>query len=229
MRIGKIIKIAVDILMTAAVFALMGRHLWGDAFHEWLGVFAGALFLAHNILNRKWYATLFKGHYTPRRFLGLCVNALLLAAMIALMFSGIAMSNAAFNLPRIDGMTGFARRLHILGSHWGFLLISLHLGLHWNMVIGMVKKLFKLTKPSKARQAVMSAIALPVAGYGAYVFAKRDFLTYMLLKSEFVFLDYGEPKLLFYLDYLALMGLGVFIAYYASKALTLYSFGYGED
>ena len=34
----------------------------------------------------------------------------------------------------------FARRLHILGSYWGFLLMSLHLGLHWNAVLGMVKK-----------------------------------------------------------------------------------------
>ena len=37
------------------------------------------------------------------------------------------------------------------------------------------------------------------------------------LQSEFVFLDYNEPKLLFYLDYLALMGLCIFVAHYASK------------
>jgi hypothetical protein len=62
---------------------------------------------------------------------------------------------------------------------------------------------------------------LMIAAYGAYVFAKRDFITYMLLKSEFVFLDFGEPKLLFYLNYLALMGLGVFVAHYGAKALTV--------
>lgn len=41
----------------------------------------------------------------------------------------------------------------------------------------------------------------------------------MFLKSEFVFLDYEESKILFYLDYFAVMGLCVFIAYYFSKLL----------
>ena len=39
----------------------------------------------------------------------------------------------------------------------------------------------------------------------------------MFLRSEFVFLDYEEPKLLFLLDYLALMGLCIFIAHYIAK------------
>lgn len=33
-----------------------------------------------------------------------------------------------------------ARRFHILGSYWGFLLMNVHLGLHWNMVIRMAQK-----------------------------------------------------------------------------------------
>ena len=41
----------------------------------------------------------------------------------------------------------------------------------------------------------------------------------MLLQTEFVFLDFSEPVPLFYLDYLALMGTFVFLAYYASKLL----------
>lgn len=48
---------------------------------------------------------------------------------------------------------------------------------------------------------------------------RRDFPTYLFLKSEFVFLDYGESKFLFYIDYLALMGLCIFIAHYGAKAI----------
>ena len=58
-----------------------------------------------------------------------------------------------------------------------------------------------------------------VAAYGLVVFIKRDFLDYMLLKSEFVFMDYEESKLLFFLDYLALMGLCVFVSHYCAKLL----------
>ena len=62
-----------------------------------------------------------------------------------------------------------------------------------------------------------------IAGYGLLVLNKRDFLTYLLLRSEFVFLDYSEPVLLFYRDYLALMGLCIFIAHYLAKLCRKFS------
>ena len=67
------------------------------------------------------------------------------------------------------------------------------------------------------RSIALFCISAVIAVYGIYVFIKRDFATYLFLKSEFVFLDYSEPKLLFYFDYLALMGLCIFIAHYGSK------------
>ena len=61
-------------------------------------------------------------------------------------------------------------------------------------------------------------IGLTIAGYGLWAFIGRDFPTYLFLKSEFVFWDYNEPKILFYIDYLALMGLCIFIAHYSTTA-----------
>ena len=43
--------------------------------------------------------------------------------------------------------------------------------------------------------------------------------SYLFLRSEFVFLDYGEPAVRFYWDYLAIMGLFLLLGYYGSKAL----------
>lgn len=111
-----------------------------------------------------------------------------------------------------------ARRLHILGAYWGFLLMSIHLGLHWNMIPGMVKRQLK-RKPSKAGSTVLFLACAAIAAYGIYVFISRDFASYLFLKSEFVFLDYNESKLLFYWDYLTLMGLCIFITHYGSRLL----------
>ena len=38
-------------------------------------------------------------------------------------------------------------------------------------------------------------------------------------KSEFVFLDYSESRILFYVDYLVLIGLCIFIAHYCAKLM----------
>ena len=97
--------------------------------------------------------------------------------------------------------------------------MSLHLGLHWNMIISMLRKNLAFLKSSNVGKVLLHVIVLTIAGYGVYAFIRRDFFTYLFLKSEFVFLDYSEPKILFYTDYSALMGLCIFIACYGSKLL----------
>lgn len=212
------IKWVLDALMTIALFFLMGYQFWGEAVHEWIGAGMLILFIAHQVCNLNWYKNLFRGRCTPMRILQCMINLLTLAAMLALMYSGITMSRHAFAFLPIRGGMALARRLHILGSYWGFVLMSLHLGLHWGMVLNLAAK--KNIRNHKY-QAAGFIISLPVAAYGVYVFIKRNFLTYMLLRSEFVFLDFEEPRFKFFLDYLALMGLCIFIAHYIAKRGTV--------
>lgn len=208
------IRWTVDILMTLMFFFLMGYHFWGEMAHEWAGAGMFTLFISHQILNRSWYQSLVRGKYTTVRLLMLVVNILLLAAMVILMYSGITMSRYVFAFLPVRGGMAAARRLHLLGSYWGFLLMSLHLGVHWGMVWNKLEK-----KNGKQNRYLYLTESLLIAVYGAYAFIKRDFLIYLFLKSEFVFLDYSEPKMLFYLDYIALMELCIFITHYGLKLL----------
>ncbi len=215
------VKWTLDVLMTSALFFLMGYQFWGEAAHEWIGAGMLVLFIAHQACNWNWYKSLFRGSYTPMRILQCMINILTLAAMLALMYSGITMSRHVFAFLPIGGGMALARRLHILGSYWGYLLMSLHLGLHWGMVWNRVGK---RRTPQRNAQAAGFIISLLMAAYGIYVFIKRNFLTYMFLRSEFVFLDYEESRLLFFLDYLALMGLCIFMAHYGAKLVKRVTF-----
>lgn len=217
MKPKAIIKLAVDIFMTLALLFLMGYHLWGDAPHEWVGAGMLVLFIAHHILNGNWHKMLFKGKYNAMRIVTLVIDFLVLVSMLAQMYSRYCVSRHVFAFLPIDGGMALARRLHILGAYWGFILMSLHLGLHWNMILGMSRKAAGIKNSSKIRSIIACIAGLVIAGYGVWVFIKRDLLTYLLLKTEFVFLDYSESKILFYIDYLALMGLCVFIAHYIAK------------
>ena len=211
------IKCLVDIFMTVLLLFLMGYQFWGDKAHEWMGIGLFVLFILHHILNRQWYKVLFKGRYTPLRTIQTVVDVLLLVFMLLLMYSGIVLAQYTFRLP-LMGHILTARRLHILGSYWGFLLMSVHLGLHWGMLLGRVKKVLRL-ESSPQNSALLFVLGAGVSLYGVVVFFKRNFLTYLLLKSEFVYLDYSEPVVLFYTDYLALMGLCIFIGHYGTKML----------
>ena len=212
-------KIFVDVLMTLVLLLLSGYQIWGESAHEWAGAGMLVLFLAHHILNRKWYQSLRKGRYTTMRVLQLLVNTLLLVTMLAQMYSGIVMSRHVFAFLPISRGMALARRLHILGAYWGFVLMSMHLGFHCNMFLGMAKKKLGGAGTSKGLRQIWFLAGLLIAAYGFSVFIRRDFPTYMLLRSEFVFLDYQEPIWVFYADYVCLMGFWVFLAHYLSKGL----------
>lgn len=211
------LKMAVDVLMTIALLFLMGYQFWGEKAHEWAGAGIFVLFVAHHMLNWNWYKNLFRGKYTPVRVFQAGVDILTLFSMLALMYSGIVLSRYVFAFLPIKSGLALARRLHILGSHWGFLLMSLHLGLHWNMVLGLLKR--KKKDIPHSLRIVCFVFGLAVALYGTWVFVKREFFTYLFLQSEFVFLDYEESKILYYIDYVSLMGLCIFISHYVGKTL----------
>ena len=97
--------------------------------------------------------------------------------------------------------------------------MSLHVGLHWNMVLEAVRRAAGITNKSKIRSVLAFIAGLMIAGYGVRAFLRRDFLTYLLLKSEFVFLDYSESKIIVIIDYLALMGLFIFLAHFCAKRM----------
>lgn len=134
------VKMIVDILMTAALLFLMGYQFWGDAAHEWAGAGMFVLFILHHILNRGWYRALPKGRYSPARVFQLVINLLLLLVMMGQMVSGIMLSRCVFSFLPISGGMSFARLLHMAAAYWGFVLMALHLGLHWNMVSGRLER-----------------------------------------------------------------------------------------
>ena len=202
------VKIAVDAAMTLAMLLLMAYSLVGEAAHEWIGMGMLALFIAHHVLNRKWIGALSKGRYSPFRIVQTTLAALILLSMMGSMVSGMVLSRYVFSFLPKHGGYDFASKIHILCAYWGFVLMSLHLGLHWNMLLTMAKKYLK---PNKARAWVLRLAGYLFAAYGVYVFVRRDVGIYLLLKSRFVFYDFSEPIALFLLDYLAVMGLFVLV------------------
>lgn len=211
-------KIAIDMAMTVLLLFLMARQITGETAHEWLGAGMFVLWIAHHILNRNWYGHLWKGKYTPVRIIQTVINIALLLSMLGLMISGIILSREVFAFLPISGGTALARQIHVPAAFWGFVLMALHLGLHWNMILGMMRKAIGGAETT-GKRIVLRLAAAAIAGYGLYAFVKNQLLSYMFLKSPFVFFDFERPQLLFFTEYIAIMGLFIFLAHYASKGV----------
>ena len=55
--------------------------------------------------------------------------------------------------------------------------------------------------------------------YGLYGLFHRGMPGYLFLRTPFVFFDFDEPLIFFFLDYLAIMGLFVWIGHYLAKGV----------
>lgn len=152
MKPKMIVKLCIDIGMTIVLLLLMPYELVGQVAHEWLGIGIFVLFIAHHILNGKWSRNLLKGKYTPLRIWQTILVFFVLFTMIGSMVSGIILSRHVLSFLPISGGRAFARKLHMLSAYWGFALMSLHLGLHWSMIMGMAERIFQ--DPSVAHRWV---------------------------------------------------------------------------
>ena len=81
------------------------------------------------------------------------------------------------------------------------------------MMMTKMRQSLRITGPSRIRTVILRIVAAVIAVHGAYVFISRNLITYMLLQTQFVFLDFGESPISFYI-YLAMAGLFVWIVYY---------------
>lgn len=217
MKLKTSLKRGIDLLMTVLLLCLMAYQITGQAFHEWLGAGMLVLLAAHNILNIRWYVNLFKGKYKLLRILQTTVNCAVLISMLCLGYSGIVMSRHVFAALPVNGPMATARSMHMAASYWGFVLMSLHLGMHWGMVTGMFRRLLKGRKLSGMSVWVLRLAAALIAGYGLFCFVRKDIVSYMFLKNEFVFFDVEQSILSVFLEYTAMMGLWVFVGFYISR------------
>ena len=83
--------------------------------------------------------------------------------------------------------------------------------------MGMAKRLFK--RSFSARKWMARGLGFFIAAYGLYAFFKREIGSYMILKNQFVYFDLDEPLARFLLDYIAVMGLFLFIGHYLSEGI----------
>ena len=208
------IRLPLDIMMTLVSIVLMGgNYLFpADIVHEILGVGLFVLWSVHIFLNRRWYASLvqasklitstnandrrsygaiFKGKYNPYRIMQTVINCGILICTIFLMISGIILSNQLFTFLNIQSGLGFARIAHLLSSHWYYLFMSLHIGLHMGRLLQNVAA------------KILPRILLVLTSL--YAFIARGVWKYLILRQQFFFFDLERGYILFALDYISII------------------------
>jgi len=184
--------------MTVMMPLLMAYSLIGELFHEITGSLIFVLFIIHHILNRKWYGSILKGKYSAKRIFQTILNAFLLVFMILQPLSGILMSKHLYTFLPDFHVAALARSVHMLLAYWGYVLLCIHAGTH-------MLPMFASKKENGLKSGALYLISGAASVYGGVAFIKRGFPGYMFGKTMFAFFDYAEPRVYFFIDYIAIM------------------------
>ena len=204
------IRLPLDIMMTLVSIVLMGGNFLfpAEIVHEILGVGLFVLWGVHIFLNHRWYDAIFRGKYNPYRIMQTVINCGILLCTIFLMISGIILSNHLFTFFNIQSGLGFARIAHLLASHWYYLFMSLHIGLHMG-------RLFQNIVAKIVPRILLALTCL----YGLYAFIARGVWKYLVLKQQFFFFDLERGYILFAMDYISIIILFATISHFIAKLL----------
>ena len=194
----KKVRLIIDLLMYVLFVLVMGPHITENLLHEIIGTTIFILFIIHTVLNYKFYKIIFKGKYNKKRIILTLVDILLLICMIGMIMSALMISKDIFKFLNIS-QPMLGRKIHMLATSWGFIIMSIHVGLHINTLIDKLNKKVKNNTLEYVYYLLIAIIYL----YGIYSFIKLNFISDMFLRNAFKVLNTNEHLIIYYLNVLS--------------------------
>lgn len=164
------VKFILDVCMAILFTLLFKKMLFGMKFHEIAGLVIGGGVLVHCALNFKWIKAitkkLFNKNMALRTRMMYLLDLLLLIDVAVIILSGIFISKVVFPNLRLESIPSL-KGIHISASYILLMIIGIHLGLHWNWVMSIFKKIFKIPQ-NKIINYISKALAILVLLFGIY-------------------------------------------------------------
>jgi cytochrome b561 len=139
-----------DVTLLLSVCALQDVPFTGIVIHEWLGLVMVGMVLAHLLFAWSWISSQSRrllAAQSIRSRINYLLNLTLFACVVAVIFSGILISQRA--VPALTGAKATSEmdwrwdRLHDQFSQAVLLLSGLHLAINWEWVLAAGEKVFR--------------------------------------------------------------------------------------
>ncbi|GAB6393090.1 MAG: DUF4405 domain-containing protein [Treponematales bacterium] len=202
-------RLVIDLAMTVLLLFALAYRIIGDIAHEWVGVSLCVLFIAHNIINRRWWMGVFRGRYTPRRIVMTAVNVLLALAMTTLIVTGFLHSRTVLAFLHLEG-GAMLRQIHTTAAYWGLILIAVHAELHGGMFT-------RRLQGKKCVTIFARSIAALIVIFGVWSFIDRDMFAKLFLGFSFDYWNEERSAALFFVETLGIMAVFAIAVCYAMK------------
>ncbi|MFC0274463.1 DUF4405 domain-containing protein [Metabacillus herbersteinensis] len=211
-----VFRLVNDLVMTVLMLIAMAYYITGNMIHEVVGVVVLVLFIVHNFLNRRWYKAILKGKQNVRRILQIGINLLFLVTMVLMMTSAVLISSNLFPfIPINNDMT--LRQIHVQTAYWGFIIMAVHIGLSWGMIINSVRRMTGITGTSRIRTITLRILALLIVAYGVHSSFEREIGSKLIIYNPFGNWFNDDSIIRFLIDHLSITGIYICGTHYALK------------
>lgn len=200
--------------------ACMAYAWTGKLLHEWIGLAVIVLFVAHLFINRRWYGKAFTSKGVPMNGIRKTFNCLLLFMILGIIVSSLLVSEYIFGFLGLgEGKVGLTP--HLICAYWGFLIMAMHIGLHWQMLMAQFKKT-ALGKTLCNQVWVGRMMPLVTAVLGIVSFWHQQYGVHLFMRIGTSDLPHGESWFLFAAEQLLIMGLFIVVICVVQKMVLGY-------
>ncbi|MBY3217664.1 DUF4405 domain-containing protein [Rhizobium laguerreae] len=210
------LRLAFDVI--AASLLVFGLSYWwlGNTVHEIAGTAMFLLLIVHNVFNRRFYGKIARTRWQGRGLANIAVTLALLIAMLALLVTSVLISNALSGfMPPYDGFS--VRQIHVLAAYWALIIVAVHLGLRWPMIMGVARNICGISKSNPVRSWALRLIALVIAVHGAWSSFELGLGTKLAMQMTLDWWNFEDSVAGFFVHCFAIAGLYMFLTYYTMK------------
>jgi amino acid permease len=212
------IRLLLDFLAVALIIACLAYWWLDNLSHELFGTALLVLVIVHNVFNRRWYGTVTKRRMDATRIVNLVTIFCLAIGMTVMLMTSLLVSRDLFPFTALSG--AFAvREIHMFAGYWVLLIIAIHLGTRWEVVMNAVRTTFGIKTPNAIRAWSARVVVLVVAAWGIQSFSEVAFGSKLMLTYSLDMWDFNESTLGFFLNYGSIVGLFAAVTHYGLCSL----------
>jgi hypothetical protein len=207
------IRLLLDFLAVAFIIACLAYWWLDNLSHELFGTALFVLVIVHNVFNRRWYGGVTKRKLDAVRIVNLVTIACLAIGMTIMLVTSLLVSRNLFPFTALSG--AFAvREIHMFAAYWVLLIIAVHLGTRWEVVMNVFRTTFGIRTPNGVRAWAARILGLVVAAWGVKSFSDMAFGAKLMLTYSLDMWDFNESTLGFFLSYGSIVGLFGAVTHY---------------
>lgn len=212
------LRLAIDITAASLLLLAIAYYWLGNTVHELAGTGLFPLMAVHNLFNRRWWGSLFQTWSKTKGAMYIFINLVLIAAVIALFITSVMISRLVFDfMPTRGGFS--AKQIHIAAAYWLLMIVSVHIGFRWTVVMLAVRNLFGITVGSSVLRLLLRALALTFAIYGMQSWIDLGITDRLLMRITMDFWDFNASTAGFFTRLTAIIGLNVYVTHYGLQLL----------